>query len=76
MSITLHLPDDIGTEADVRRELAVALYREGRLPPSRAAALAGMDRWDFEALLLARKVPFPIAADELEKDILNGLRRR
>jgi len=76
MSITLDLPEDIGTEMELRRELAVALYREGKLPPGRAAALAGMDRWDFEALLIERKVPLPVTAKELEKDILNALRRR
>jgi len=76
MSITLELPDSIGTEADVRRELAIALYREGRLPPGRAAAIAGMGRWEFERLLVERKVPFPITEEELVKDIQNALRRR
>ena len=44
MSITLELPPDIG-EAEARLELAIGLYREGKLPPGRAATLAGMDRW-------------------------------
>ena len=75
MSITLDLPADI-SETEARRELAIALYREGKLPPGRAAALAKMDRWDFEALLVERKVPFPITWDEIKADIENAMRRR
>ena len=74
MSITLELPPDIA-EAEARLELAIALYREGKLPPGRAATLAGMDRWDFEALLVERKVPFPITWEELKADIENAVRR-
>ena len=75
MSITLELPPDIG-ESEARTELAIALYREGKLPPGRAATLAGMDRWDFEALLVERKVPFPITWEELKADIENAMRCR
>ena len=75
MSVTFELPDDI-SEMEARRELAIALYREGKLPPGRAAALAKMDRWDFEALLVERKVPFPITWDEIKADIENAMRRR
>lgn len=75
MSITLELPPDI-SETEARRELAIALYREGKLPPGRAATLAGMDRWDFDALLFERKVPFPITWEELKADIENANRCR
>lgn len=75
MSITLDLPADIG-EMEARRELAIALYREGKLPPGRAATLAGMGRWDFDALLIERKVPFPITWEEIQADIENAMRRR
>jgi predicted HTH domain antitoxin len=75
MSITLELPDGID-EAEARRELAIALYREGKLPPGRAASLAGMDRWDFDALLFERRIPFPMNEAELVKEVRNALRRR
>lgn len=75
MSVTFDLPEDI-SEVEARRELAIALYREGKLPPGRAATLAKMDRWDFEALLVARKVPFPITWEEIKADIENAMRRR
>lgn len=85
MSVTLDLPDDIGTrlltnpaeaEPDVRRELAIALYREGKLPPGRAAQLAGMDRWGFQDLLVTRKVPFPRSDESLLEEVEDALRRR
>ena len=74
MSITLELPPDIG-EAEARRELAIALYREGKLPPGRAATLAGMGRWEFDKLLFERKVPFPMDEEEILKEVRNALRR-
>ncbi len=75
MSITLELPPDID-EAEARRELAIALYREGKLPPGRAATLAKMDRWDFEALLVERKVRFPMDEAEILEEVRNALRHR
>ena len=75
MSITLELPPDID-ESEARRELAIALYREGKLPPGRAAALARMDRWDFDALLFERKVPFPMDEADILEEVRNVLRRR
>ena len=84
MSLTLDLPDDIGfrlltdpehAEPDVRRELAIALYREGKLPPGRAAQVAGMDRWDFDKLLVERQVPMPWTKEDIENEFLNALRR-
>jgi predicted HTH domain antitoxin len=74
MSITLELPSDI-SETEARRELAIALYREGKLPPGRAAELAGMDRWDFDALIFERKVPFPRSDESLIQEVKDALRR-
>lgn len=85
MSLTLDLPDDIGirllldpehAEPDVRRELAIALYREGKLPPGRAAQVAGMDRWDFDKLLFERQVPFPRSDESILEEVQDALRRR
>ena len=75
MSVTFELPDDI-SEMEARRELAVALYREGKLPPGRAAQLAGMGRWDFDSLLFERKVPFPRSDESLLQEAKDALRRR
>ncbi len=74
MSITLDLPEHI-TEAEARLELAIALYREGKLPPGRAGAVAGMGRWEFEKVLVERKVPMPWTEEDVENEIRNALRR-
>ncbi len=85
MSLTIELPDDIGyrllgdpahAEPDVRREIAIALYREGKLAPGRAAQLAGMDRWEFDKLIIERKVPFPMDEEDVLNEVRNALRSR
>lgn len=77
MSVILELPPDIGerlladrgaAEPEVLRELALALYREGHLPPGRAAELAGLGRWEFERLLTERSVPLPYTAAMIAED--------
>ncbi len=42
-------PDDV--EAELHKELALALYLRGVLSSGKACALAGMTRWEFEELL-------------------------
>lgn len=78
MSVTLELPDDIGfrllenragTEPSLLRELAVALYRDGRLPPGRAAELAGLARWEWERLIADRSIPMPYTRNMAECDL-------
>jgi predicted HTH domain antitoxin len=84
MSVTLELPDDIGqrllddpgrAEPAVRLELAIALYRSGKLPPGRAAQLADLDRWEFEKVLVARQVEIPMSAEAVAEEVQNALRR-
>jgi len=78
MNVTLELPDDIGlqfrqnrpqAESSVLLELAISLYREGKLPPGRAAELAGMGRWEFQDILAERKVEMPYTQEMVEEDI-------
>ena len=78
MSVTLEIPDDFAqrlqtqpelAEAQLRLELAVALYRQGHLPSGRAAELAEMSRWAFEDLLRERQVPMPYSLTDLEHDL-------
>ena len=78
MSVTLEIADDFAqrletqphaAEAELHLELAVALYREGRLPVGRAAALAGLTGQKFEDVLRQRRVPMPYSLTDLEHDI-------
>jgi predicted HTH domain antitoxin len=60
-------PDEI--EAELRKELAVALYRRGALALGKARLLAQMTRWQFEDLLAERQVPRHYTGSNLEEDI-------
>ena len=78
MSVTLEIPDDFvrrlqtqreEAEAQLHLELAIALYREGKLPPGPAAELAGLSRQDFEQVLAKRQVTMPYNLEDLAHDI-------
>ena len=64
-------PDEI--ERELKKEIAVALYRRGILSLGKARKLAGMSRWEFEELLGERKIPRHYGEKELEDDIRYGL---
>jgi predicted HTH domain antitoxin len=82
MPVTLELPFDLCQAArlspdDVRQELALHLYREGKLSLGRARDLAGLDPWAFMHLLGARGVEVHYDVAEYEADLatLHDLRR-
>ncbi len=56
------------SEDELRQEIAVLLYRKG-LPPGKAAAVAGMDRFAFRYLLASRRVPVQYDVTDLEHDV-------
>ena len=56
-------------EAELLKELALALYRRGALSLGKARALAQLDRWQFEQLLGERRIPRHFTAADLEEDL-------
>lgn len=56
-------------EQELRKELALALYRRGVLSLGKARALAQMTRWDFEELLGQRGIIRHYTRADLEDDI-------
>jgi predicted HTH domain antitoxin len=56
-------------EGEIRRELALALYRRGALPLGKARVLAHMSRWQFEQLLGERRIPRHYTGSDLAEDI-------
>jgi predicted HTH domain antitoxin len=85
MSVTLEIADDFAhrletqpqaAEAELHLELAVALYREGRLPAGRAAELAALSPEKFEGILRQRRVPMPYSLTDLEHDLAYARGRR
>jgi predicted HTH domain antitoxin len=60
-------PDDV--EAELYKELALALYQRGILTSGKASALCSLTRARFEELLGARKIKRHYGEEELEEDL-------
>ena len=60
-------PDD--AEAELYKELALALYQRGILSSGKAAALSGLNLLQFEDLLSQRKVKRHYGELELKEDL-------
>jgi predicted HTH domain antitoxin len=78
MLITVEIPDEVvkgmhlpasDAQAEVRKEIALALYARGLLSIGKATELAGVPRHDFETVLAKRHVERPYDATELERDL-------
>jgi predicted HTH domain antitoxin len=70
--MTLTLPDDPAladlTESEIRLDLACALFAAGRISRTVAARMAGMERFDFDRELVARRIP-SYTEEMLEEDL-------
>ena len=66
------MSDDAETSKVLRLELALELFGEGKLPPGRAAELAGLGRWEFADLAKARGIATPYTPDMIREDFANG----
>jgi predicted HTH domain antitoxin len=72
MPITL--PDELMqatklSEAEIKAELAVALFQQERLTLGQAARLAGVPQLDFQRLLASRRIPLHYGFDAMEEDL-------
>ena len=76
--ILLEIPDYIQqamdlppeeAEREIRKEVALALYRREILSVGKASEFAGMNRWDFEDLLGERDILRQYGQEELAEDI-------
>ena len=64
----LRVPPD-NVEAELYKELALALYQRGMLSSGKATALSGLTRQQFEDLLGQRKIKRHYGESELEEDL-------
>jgi predicted HTH domain antitoxin len=66
------------SEPELRRELAVALFREERLTLAQASRLAEMDQFAFQSVLEDREIPVHYGVEEFHEDLrtLDALERR
>ena len=77
--MNLTLPDDPAlasfNEAELRLELAVALFSSGRVSRTVAASIAGQDQFAFDKELFQRRIP-SFTLEMLEEDLSNLPSRR
>jgi predicted HTH domain antitoxin len=78
MSMVLEIPDEAveamhlppaEVEAELRKELAVALYARQLLSLGKSAEWAGVTRQEFESLLAQRRIERPYDSTEVERDL-------
>lgn len=72
--ITIEIPREIVhstrmTPEELKRELALALFQQGKLSFGKARELAGMDVWAFQQLLGSRKISVHYTIDDYEEDM-------
>jgi predicted HTH domain antitoxin len=60
---------------NAKLELAIGMYREGRWSTRKAGEFAGMNRWQFMDVLMARKIEAPYTLEMLQQDLDYGLGR-
>jgi len=70
----LEIPQDILdsarlTPSDLKVEMAVHLYAQGRLSVGKARELAGLRLWEFRQLLASRRIPPHYDPEDLDEDV-------
>jgi predicted HTH domain antitoxin len=57
------------TTADLRTELAISLFQQGKLSFGKAREMAGLHFWAFQQLLGSRGIPVHYDSEEYEADL-------
>ena len=70
----LEVPQDVLDSArltisELKVEIAVYLYAQGRLSIGKARELAGMTLWEFRQLLASRRIPPHYDVNDLNEDM-------
>ena len=73
-TVCLEIPDDIlhatrMTPKEIKRELAILLFEQGKLSFGKARELAQLSAWDFQSLLAFRDIPLHYDVEEYEEDL-------
>ena len=55
--------------AELKTELAIALYSQQRLSIGKARELAGMSLWEFRQVLASRRIPPHYDENDLAEDV-------
>ena len=73
-TVSIEIPDEVMhaarmTPEELKRELAIHLFREGKLSFGKARELAGLNVWEFQNLLGSRNIPIHYGVEEYEDDL-------
>ena len=73
-TISIEIPREVPhaarmTPRDMRRELAIYLFQQGRLSFGKAREMAGMTVWAFQQLLASREIPVHYDVEDYEEDL-------
>jgi predicted HTH domain antitoxin len=70
MQITIDLPDNLSlTEADLRQEVAIALFHQDRISIGSASKIAKMHVIDFQKLISDRGICVHYDVEEFQQDV-------
>jgi predicted HTH domain antitoxin len=70
MQITINLPDALQiSEADLRTELAIALFQQQRITLGSASQLAELHQIEFQQLIADRGICIHYEVEDLEQDL-------
>jgi predicted HTH domain antitoxin len=58
------------TPEELRRELAIYLFQQGKLSFGKAKEMAGMTAWAFQQLLGSRSIPVHYHIEDYEQDLI------
>ena len=73
-TVSIEIPGEVMhaarmTPDDLKRELAIHLFQEGKLSFGKARELAGLTVWEFQNLLGTRNIPVHYGVEEYEDDL-------
>jgi predicted HTH domain antitoxin len=73
-TISIEIPIDVLDSArlkpeDVKLELALYLYEQGKLGQGKARELAGLSLWEFRQHLSIRRIPVHYGVDDFNDDL-------
>ena len=73
-TISIEIPREVVhasrmTPRDLKRELAIYLYQQGKLSFGKAREMANMTVWDFQQLLASREITVHYDVEDYEEDL-------
>lgn len=73
-TISIEIPREVihvtrMTPQELRRELALYLFQQGKLSFGKAREMAGMSAWAFQQLLGSRGIPVHYDVEDYEEDL-------